>query len=681
MPTSLEVRALAEHRHQWRRRALWLGIAVYELMAASHLYRGGLDEMLHRTDFYAGIIIGLSLLAFYRRWSDLGTLGLSLTAVAENWISVATSPLASAYVSHTASALIVVGLSVVVGPRVAVLCALILAVALPAGIVWNASMQGGPIAWNLVLISDLVLLGSAALMHVLHSSFAEILQLATRHNLRAAELLNDSPDGVLAIDPTDHVEMANPAACRLLGRPSDALLGTSVDSLPVAPRVGAVETASAADTQIRLCDVVDRDCVLEVVTRRWTREDGTQGTMLLLRDVTERRKAELEVRRLKSYLANVIDSMPSVLVGMDQEENVTQWNRQAEVSTGVSTTAALGKPVGRVLPDFFPSIEAMRDEVQHGRPASKEKVLLVKEGERHLFDVIVYPLVAEGSQGAVARIDDVTERTRLEEMMVQTEKMMSVGGLAAGMAHEINNPLGIISQAAQNLERRVSAELPANREAAAELGVDLALLNRYLDERNIFLYVKDIREAAARAARIVENVLQFSRRSGADLLPALLADLLDRAVELAASDYDLKKKFDFRAIEIVREYEPDLPAVPVIAVEFEQVVLNLLKNAAQAMAANPSERKPRITLRLRRDGRYATAEVEDNGPGMEEHVRRRVFEPFFTTKEPGVGTGLGLSVSHKIVTQNHHGLIAVESSPGNGARFTVKLPVVPGEWS
>jgi signal transduction histidine kinase len=145
-------------------------------------------------------------------------------------------------------------------------------------------------------------------------------------------------------------------------------------------------------------------------------------------------------------------------------------------------------------------------------------------------------------------------------------------------------------------------------------------------------------------------------------------------LELAASDYDLKKSYDFRSIDIIKDYQ-DIPQVPIVSVEIEQVMLNLLKNAAQAMIANPPDRRPRITLRLCRDDKYAVLEVEDNGPGMTADILVRVFEPFFTTKEPGVGTGLGLSVSYIIVTQNHKGLMEVQSTPGRGTVFTVRLPI------
>jgi signal transduction histidine kinase len=169
-------------------------------------------------------------------------------------------------------------------------------------------------------------------------------------------------------------------------------------------------------------------------------------------------------------------------------------------------------------------------------------------------------------------------------------------------------------------------------------------------------------------------MLQFSRRADTTMEIISLAQILDQALELAASDYDLKKKYDFRSIEIVKDYQ-DTPRVPIVSVEIEQVILNLLKNAAQAMIANPPDRMPRIIFRLRCEGRYAVLEVEDNGPGMTEDIRRRVFEPFFTTKEPMMGTGLGLSVSYMIVTQNHKGLMEVQSTRGVGTIFTVRLPI------
>jgi len=148
-------------------------------------------------------------------------------------------------------------------------------------------------------------------------------------------------------------------------------------------------------------------------------------------------------------------------------------------------------------------------------------------------------------------------------------------------------------------------------------------------------------------------------------------------VELAGQDYDLKKKFDFRQIRVVREFEPGLPKVACRATEMTQVFLNLLRNAAQAIKDAAVEGVvPEIRLRAAREGEMLRIEVADNGPGMDEATRKRVFEPFYTTKPVGIGTGLGLSVSYFIVTDNHGGQFSVESSPGKGARFIIRLPLV-----
>jgi signal transduction histidine kinase len=261
-------------------------------------------------------------------------------------------------------------------------------------------------------------------------------------------------------------------------------------------------------------------------------------------------------------------------------------------------------------------------------------------------------------------------------MMIQTEKMMSVGGLAAGMAHEINNPLGVIMQATQNILRRLSSRLPANVRAANECGLPFEALERYLDRREIATFLEDIRSSGQRAAGVVSNMLSFSRKSEKGGSPESLPELLDRTLSLAASDYDLKKKYDFRQIEIIREYDLNTPRVLCEASKIQQVFLNVLRNGAEAMQETRAmAREPRFILRVFPDENMVRVEIEDNGPGMEESIRRRVFEPFFTTKAPGVGTGLGMSVSYFIIADDHGGTMEIESSPGHGARLIIRLPV------
>jgi PAS domain S-box-containing protein len=392
-------------------------------------------------------------------------------------------------------------------------------------------------------------------------------------------------------------------------------------------------------------------------------------------DISERVRSDRELQRMRTYLKNIIDSMPSVLVGVNREGQVTEWNQSAEKATGVPTSRAIGQSFSKLFPELESQLDNMREAIRTHTPMRTERLITEKDGEPRYADVMVYPLLADGAAGAVIRVDDITSRVRIEQMMVQTEKMMSVGGLAAGMAHEINNPLSGVLQSSQNIQRRLAPDLEPNQRTAEALGVDLELVYRYLDERGILGFLNAIQQSASRASHIVADMLAYSRSTSTDFQPARVEEMLDTVVRLAASDYDLKKKYDFKQIEIVRDFDPEFETLICDHTEVEQVLLNLIKNAAQAMAGGGTPPPHRITLRTRREEEYGRIEVQDNGPGMDAETQRRVFEPFFTTKTVGVGTGLGLSVSYFIVTDQHKGTIDVSSAPGEGTCFIIRLPL------
>ncbi len=396
-----------------------------------------------------------------------------------------------------------------------------------------------------------------------------------------------------------------------------------------------------------------------------------------VQDITERKKAETELHRLRNYLSNIINSMPSVLVGVDVQTCITQWNQEAARQTGIPADEALGRRLEDVFPYMADQIDKISESIRSREVRMETKLGRQADGNLRYEDITIFPLIANGVQGAVIRIDDTTERIMFEEMMIQSEKMMSVGGLAAGMAHEINNPLAGILQNVQVILNRIRPDLQKNKEIAAECNVALEDVHCYLEKRDLISMLANIAQTGQRAAQVVDNMLSFSRKSSGSAEPEDLAALLERTVELAANDYDLKKSYDFRHIEIIRDYDSDLPRVTCQASKIQQVILNLLKNGAQAMAEERTEKspQPRFVLRLRREGSMAHIEVEDNGPGMSEEVRRRIFEPFFTTKQKNVGTGLGLSVSYFIITEDHKGSMLVESAPGQGARFIIRLPI------
>ncbi|WP_053123102.1 PAS domain-containing sensor histidine kinase [Pseudomonas sp. P1.31] len=395
-------------------------------------------------------------------------------------------------------------------------------------------------------------------------------------------------------------------------------------------------------------------------------------------EVQVRSKIEKKLTGFQNYLNSIIDSMPSALIALDEQLYVTQWNQEASALSGTRLDEALNQPIFLAFEPLKPFLPQLKQTVEQHTVAKIERVTWFKDDEPKHYALTFYPLMGGAGRGVVIRIDDITQRLSLEEMMVQSEKMLSVGGLAAGMAHEINNPLGAILHNVQNIRRRLSADLPKNIETAEQLGIELDTVNRYLQGREVPKLLDGIQQAGSRAAKIVTHMLSFSRRSTREMAPCDLPALIDQAVEIAGNDFDLAIGFDFKGQAIVRQFDPALGPVPGTANELEQVLLNLLKNAAQAIHQREDDSEPgRIILRTKLNPPWAEIQVEDNGIGMSESVRKRTFEPFFTTKEIGQGTGLGLSVSYFIITNNHKGQMEVQSAPGQGTCFTLRLPLAP----
>ncbi|MCQ4281251.1 ATP-binding protein [Pseudomonas stutzeri] len=405
-------------------------------------------------------------------------------------------------------------------------------------------------------------------------------------------------------------------------------------------------------------------------------EETRHSNRKLELEVQVRSKIEKKLTGFQNYLNSIIDSMPSVLIALDEQLYVTQWNQQASALSGTSIDDALNQPVFIAFEPLRPFLTQIRRTSEHHQVEKIERVTWAFNDEPRHYALTLYPLMGGGGRGVVIRIDDITERINMEEIMVQSEKMLSVGSLAAGMAHEINNPLGAILHNAQNIRRRLSPDLERNREAADETGVLLEAVNQYLQRREIPQLLDGIQQAGSRAAKIVSHMLSFTRLSNRQLAECQLGVLIDQALEIAGNDFALIEGFDFRAIEIVRDFDPQIDRVPCIGNELEQVLLNLLKNAAQAIHQKPERVRGQITLRTRLNPPWAEIQVEDNGSGIPEHIRKRIFEPFFTTKEVGQGTGLGLSVSYFIITNNHKGQMEVQSRPDQGTCFTLRLPLV-----
>ncbi len=397
---------------------------------------------------------------------------------------------------------------------------------------------------------------------------------------------------------------------------------------------------------------------------------------LRLKD-TAREAMLTELAAARILLEDVANAMHSALIVVTLEGNISFCNRAAQAEE-----SAIGQPLSTVLSFPEEDLATILSEVHNQRTVERMTIKHRQHEQLHYFEVAIYPLSQSAEGGSLIRIDDVTERVHIQEAIVQTEKLASVGGLAAGVAHEINNPLGVMVQAAQNIERRLSESLEANHRAAQECGTTVGTIRAYLEKRSILNFLDDIKSDGERASKIVRNLLEFSRKSESTPSLAMIDEVFEQTVELARKDYDLKKNIDFRQIRISTEIDSDLPPVPMLRSQIEQVLLNLLKNSAQALSeklAADAAFEPKISLRARLDEGCVRIEVHDNGPGFSIDARRRAFEPFFTTKAPGMGTGLGLWISYAIVVDKHGGKFTLDSTPGQGATFTLMLPLNRGE--
>ncbi len=409
----------------------------------------------------------------------------------------------------------------------------------------------------------------------------------------------------------------------------------------------------------------------------------------LQENITEIKDAQQALKESEAKYRNLFESSMDAILLLDPEQGYIDCNRAAlklfrakDKSMFLELTPANLSP--EYQPGQVPSSEKAQQMIamalEHGSNFFEwtHKRL---DGENFLASVLATRVTIGGRTVLQGTIRDITDFKRSQEALIQSEKMMSVGGLAAGMAHEINNPLaGMLQNAEVLFNRLTQPNLPGNQQAAKKVGIPMDRVITYAKERKVSDMVQAIRDSGIRMARLIENMLGFARKSGDTFTFHDLRQILDKSLALAETDFDLKKHHDFKAIKIQRSYDESVPKISCEISKIQQVFLNIFRNGAQEMnrAGTPS---PTFFVTTRFDEKSSTVEIKiaDNGPGMSNEQQKRVFEPFYTTKPVGVGTGLGLSISYFIITENHGGEMHVESGPNKGACFIITLPVAQKE--
>jgi two-component system NtrC family sensor kinase len=409
---------------------------------------------------------------------------------------------------------------------------------------------------------------------------------------------------------------------------------------------------------------------LGAIVARMAREINTQefvnlttvGTMLApaLIQAEHSRHLETEValrtrqiEQQRRFTERIIDSLPLGLYVIDREFRIQAWNRKRETGMqGVSREEAIGRTIFEIL--HRQPAELLRDEFEDVFSSGRIAIFNMESdasGERRSYRISKIPMRVDdtGVTHVITIGEDMTEYKDAQERFAQAEKLAAIGTLAAGVMHEINNPLATIAACAESMQLRLKEFGEEGKEVPAESADYLAIVDQEVH----------------RCKRIVNGLLEFSRPKPAVKELVDVNDVIERTLFL------LKHHASFKKMQI--ELDLDRSLGPVVSGNPEQLIqvfMALLLNATDAM-----EESGRISLRTRADGKDAgvVAEVSDEGHGIKRPDLQKVFEPFFTTKAPGRGTGLGLSICYGIIAE-HGGRIEVDSRVGRGSTFRIMLP-------
>ncbi|MBI5519954.1 MAG: PAS domain S-box protein [Desulfovibrio sp.] len=382
-------------------------------------------------------------------------------------------------------------------------------------------------------------------------------------------------------------------------------------------------------------------------------EDGrVTAAMEMCLDITGRKRLEEELRKSERKYLDIFNNIPSALfVLCSQNMTILDLNRSAAAMYGYRRGELMGQSAAALFPE---------EDAQAGLAALAEGGTLTRARNQardgRVFFVNITAAHSESDDRPVilAAATDVTERIRAERQMVQASRMATLGEMATGVAHELNQPLSVLSMAASLFLRKVQR-------------------GEAVDAETLRALAEKIQSNVERSTRIINHMREFGRKPAAqNAVPVDVNEVIRRAFEF------FSQQLQVRGIEVVFDLAQELPPVLADPARLEQVFMNLLLNARDAIE-DKCARQPctggdrRITLRTRARRRGVQAEVSDTGPGIPKEIMARIFEPFFTTKQVGKGTGLGLSISYGIM-QDYGGAIHVRPRSGQGARFVLLFP-------
>ena len=482
-----------------------------------------------------------------------------------------------------------------------------------------------------------------------------------RNETRFTELFETLQEGIYIATPDGRILDANPALVRMLGYDSkEDLLKRQVAEILIDPaeRKALMQQAETqpmvAGREITLLRK-DGTSIVCLNTAAAVRDSAGkvlryQGAIM---DITERREIERRLRQQQEFARRLVDNFPDMILVLDTNRQYTFVSPRCREILGYEPAELAALGFGHcVHPEEMPAVRMFYDDIVVARRTYESLEVRVrrKQGDwrRILFNFSPLSDESGNIEGVVLSGRDVTDLKRLEEQLIQAEKLAAMGQMLAGVAHELNNPL------------------------TAVLGVTELLRERAPDDESFKRQLDLTHRQARRAARIVQNLLEFSRPASAQKKLLDINNLIERTLQL--HEHSLRRN----NIEV--DFRPDtsLPGIVGDANQLIQVFLNLVTNAEQAI--REIRESGRLQIRPGRHGDRISITFQDDGVGIRPEALPRIFDPFYTTKRPGGGTGLGLSICMSIIRQ-HGGLIEAEGLPAGGSAFTVSLPPAPVEKS
>ena len=500
----------------------------------------------------------------------------------------------------------------------------------------------------------------------LEQEVSERTKQLSHSEARYKALFDLAADSIVVVDEEGRVEAVNERERDALGHHRSDLLGRPMMDFLLPPYresvtklLQTVREGSQVPTQeIQVYDAEQVSRSMEIDLIR-VEVGAHPSVMVQLRDIMERKRLEEqlqkyseelegkvhtrthEIERAKHYIESLLENANDVIYTLDHDQQFTYVNGKVE-AWGYHKEDLIGRPYLALLSKRYRG-RHLRETLDMAKKQMYEIEVVSKTGDIRFALVSISPLYNDEGvySGVLGIARDITDRKMLEQQVRNAERLASIGKLAAGVAHEINNPLGGILNCLYNIRK---GTLTASR--AQE-------------------YMHLMEDGLYRVQKIVRQLLDFSQQHEPELKSVDVNVIMDRV--LALTDYALLAK----QVMLTREYAPVLPKVMVDPHMMEQVFMNLVLNAVQATAKGGM-----ITIRTREQAGQCEIDVEDTGCGIVPEVRPHIFDPFFTTKRTGEGTGLGLSVSLGII-ERHGGEMKVETQVDKGTTFTVRLPVVP----